>query len=73
VDAGLDGAVRDPLEFRDLVVPEAEHVAQGDRLGQLGPQTGQRVEQVQAGGGDHAGAARVGQVGQLRRAVLGRD
>ena len=68
---------------RDLTVPsgtssrpaisgiaQPEHVAQGDRLGEVGGDRVEGVQQVEAGAGDHAGPAGVGRVGQRYAAGL---
>jgi hypothetical protein len=52
------------VQDRDLGVAEPQHVAQRDRLGQLRPQPGEGVEQIEPGRGDHAGAARIRDLGQ---------
>jgi hypothetical protein len=70
-DTRLHRPLRHAEKDGDLLVRQVQHVAQGDRLGQVGADPVQRVQQVQPGAGDHAGAARIRPVGQRGAGRLG--
>ena len=75
MDPRLHGPERDVEQLRDLVVVELLDVAQHERLHQLGvvgAEDLERVEQVEAAAGDHAGGAWVGVHRQLVGEPLGR-